>query len=120
MKVAVIGRSEILYRTAELLLGQGYEVPLIVTSKEAPEYSKNVEDFKKLAEKTGAIFVRAIDSDKILSVLKGMSPIDVAVSVNHNGILSQAVIDCFPCGILNAHGGDLPRYRGNACQAWRY
>ena len=21
-------------------------------------------------------------------------------------------------GILNAHGGDLPRYRGNACQAW--
>jgi len=21
-------------------------------------------------------------------------------------------------GILNAHGGDLPKYRGNACQAW--
>jgi UDP-4-amino-4-deoxy-L-arabinose formyltransferase/UDP-glucuronic acid dehydrogenase (UDP-4-keto-hexauronic acid decarboxylating) len=24
----------------------------------------------------------------------------------------------FSMGILNAHGGDLPRYRGNACQAW--
>jgi len=28
------------------------------------------------------------------------------------------VIDLFPLGVLNAHGGDLPRYRGNACQAW--
>jgi len=26
--------------------------------------------------------------------------------------------NCFPLGILNAHGGDLTRYRGNACQAW--
>ena len=24
----------------------------------------------------------------------------------------------FRHGILNAHGGDLPKYRGNACQAW--
>ena len=28
------------------------------------------------------------------------------------------VISIFTLGILNAHGGDLPRYRGNACQAW--
>ena len=30
----------------------------------------------------------------------------------------EEVIDFFELGILNAHGGDLPRYRGNACQAW--
>jgi UDP-4-amino-4-deoxy-L-arabinose formyltransferase/UDP-glucuronic acid dehydrogenase (UDP-4-keto-hexauronic acid decarboxylating) len=28
------------------------------------------------------------------------------------------VIDLFKFGVLNFHGGDLPRYRGNACQAW--
>jgi len=33
-------------------------------------------------------------------------------------VIPQDVIDLFPLGILNAHGGDLPRYRGNACQAW--
>ena len=27
------------------------------------------------------------------------------------------MVDLFPYGILNAHGGDLPRYH-NACQAW--
>ena len=30
----------------------------------------------------------------------------------------MSVINIFPLGILNAHGGDLPLYRGNACQAW--
>ena len=28
------------------------------------------------------------------------------------------MIDLFPLGVLTAHGGDLPRYRGNACQSW--
>lgn len=33
-------------------------------------------------------------------------------------MVPQSVIGLFPLGELNAHGGDLPRYRGNACQAW--
>lgn len=40
------------------------------------------------------------------------------MSLNYSSIISQKVIDLFPLGILNAHGGDLPKYRGNACQAW--
>ena len=32
-------------------------------------------------------------------------------------MFSQSTIDLFPLGIL-IHGGDLPKYRGNACQAW--
>ena len=43
---------------------------------------------------------------------------DIGISMNYPGIIPQSVIDCFPLGVLNAHGGDLPRYRGNACQAW--
>jgi methionyl-tRNA formyltransferase len=43
---------------------------------------------------------------------------DIAVSINYTGVLPQGVIDLFPIGVLNAHGGDLPRYRGKACQAW--
>ena len=33
-------------------------------------------------------------------------------------LIDGEVIDCFKYGIINAHGGDLPRYKGNACQAW--
>jgi UDP-4-amino-4-deoxy-L-arabinose formyltransferase/UDP-glucuronic acid dehydrogenase (UDP-4-keto-hexauronic acid decarboxylating) len=43
---------------------------------------------------------------------------DIGVSINYAGIIPTEVIDIFPFGILNAHSGDLPRYRGNACQAW--
>lgn len=50
--------------------------------------------------------------------IKAAGPVNLALSVNYSGIIPQEVIDLFPLGILNAHGGDLPRYRGNACQAW--
>lgn len=43
---------------------------------------------------------------------------DIAISMNYTGIIPDSVTDLFPYGILNAHGGNLPRYRGNACQAW--
>jgi methionyl-tRNA formyltransferase len=43
---------------------------------------------------------------------------DCVVSVNFTSIISANTIERYPLGVLNAHGGDLPRYRGNACQAW--
>lgn len=43
---------------------------------------------------------------------------EIAVSINYTGVIPQEVINLFPLGILNAHGGDLPKYHGNACQAW--
>jgi UDP-4-amino-4-deoxy-L-arabinose formyltransferase/UDP-glucuronic acid dehydrogenase (UDP-4-keto-hexauronic acid decarboxylating) len=43
---------------------------------------------------------------------------DVGVSANYPVVIPTEVIDSIPHGILNVHGGDLPRYRGNACQAW--
>ena len=118
MRIAIIGRTEVLLETAELLLKQGHSIPLVITAKEAPEYKKNVQDFRSFSEKIGATFIRTsriLDTfDSILSLL----PIDISVSMNYVGIIPQKIIDCFRLGIVNVHGGDLPRYRGNACQAW--
>ena len=63
MKIAIIGRTEVLYDTIGLLLEGGHTITCIITNKEAPEYTKTSADYE-------------------------------------------------------SHGGDLPRYRGNACQAW--
>jgi len=46
------------------------------------------------------------------------NPSEVAFSVNHPYLMSEKIISKFKYGIINAHAGDLPRYRGNACQAW--
>lgn len=118
MRIAAIGRTEILYDTVELLIDQGHEIPLIVTAKEAPEYTKTSDDLKQLAHKIGAKFIHTAQIETILDDLKNMPTIDIAVSINYSGIIPQSIIDSFPFGVLNAHGGDLPRYRGNACQAW--
>lgn len=117
MKIAIIGRTEILYETACMLHAAGHEIVCILTSKEAPEYTRGAEDFRLLAEQWGtpyACSAKIIDYRDFLAA----SGADIAVSINYSGVIPGAVTDLFPLGILNAHGGDLPRYRGNACQAW--
>ena len=120
MKVAIIGRTSILYNCAKILLDNHYEIPLIITSKEAPEYTINSNDFKKLAEDIGAKFIYTpkINEEEIITNILSLGEIDLAVSINYSGVISQKVINLFRFGVLNAHGGDLPKYRGNACQAW--
>lgn len=117
MRIAVIGRSEILYELALFLDKNGHEISCIVTSKEAPEYKRTARDFAILSDR---LKVPYGNGSKIVefSELIQDSQSDIAVSFNYTGIIPQDVIDMFPLGILNAHGGDLPRYRGNACQAW--
>lgn len=117
MKVAIIGRTEILYETVELVLENGYEIPLIITSREAPEYTKTSKDFERLAKKIGAKYIYTNRLDEHKEEIKSAG-CEIAVSLNYSSIISQDVIDLFTLGVLNAHGGDLPRYRGNACQAW--
>ncbi len=118
MRVAIIGRTEILLEAAMLLRSQGHEIAMIVTSKEAPEYTKSSEDFRTLAIEWGVPFVHTPHIEKTIEAIQSIPPIDIGVSLNYCGIIPQSLIDLFSFGILNAHGGDLPQYRGNACQAW--
>ena len=43
---------------------------------------------------------------------------DIAVSINWPTLIRGKALAAFSYGILNAHTGDLPRYRGNACANW--
>lgn len=120
MKIAIIGRTEMLYSTAELLWHEGFEIPLIITSKEAPEYKKSSEDFRALSKKLDACFLLTptLEKEEVMKAINKIPDLKLAISINFTGVISKKIIDLFPLGILNAHGGDLPRYRGNACQAW--
>lgn len=118
MKIAIIGRTEILYNTVKLLCDSGYEIGLILTAKEAPEYEKTSHDFRLLAESLGVPFINSPKIDEQKAYIQSLPPMDIGISVNYTGLISQQIIDLFPLGILNAHAGDLPRYRGNACLAW--
>jgi methionyl-tRNA formyltransferase len=118
MNVTLIGRSAVLYAIGQKLLEQGHTIALIVTSKEAPEHTVTSKDLENFAASIGAEYLYApkIMASDIAPKIAGKN--DIGLSVNYTGIITQDVIDLFAHGILNAHGGDLPRYKGNACQAW--
>jgi len=117
VKIAIIGRTEVLYDTAVKLRDSGHQIVCILTAKEAPEYKRTSEDIRDLAESFGIPFVQGPKIANFRDFLKDTKA-DIGISMNYTGVVPQDIIEIFPMGILNAHGGDLPRYRGNACQAW--
>lgn len=120
VRIAIIGRSQLLLESARRLLEQGNIITLVVTARPAPEYTAGLGEFESLAIQAGAKYILTphINSEQAQDAIRDSGPHDLAVSVNYPGILSQQTIDLFPLGVLNAHAGDLPRYRGNAPLAW--
>jgi methionyl-tRNA formyltransferase len=101
------------------LVNNGHQIIGIITSRSNLESTINEDDIKNYADLINAKFVYdpKITADKLMSEFD-FEQIDIGLSVNYTGIISGDVLNLFKHGVLNAHGGDLPRYRGNACQAW--
>ncbi|HAX49325.1 MAG TPA: formyltransferase family protein [Ignavibacteria bacterium] len=117
MRIVILGRTEYLFETAELL-SKEHEIAAIVTARAMPEYDKNEQDFEQLAKQLNCRFYNSNRVDeKLLNIIKG-SNADVCISLNWVTVLKDDVIGLFKHGILNAHFGDLPSYRGNAVINW--
>lgn len=119
MKIALIGRTAFLLETGNYLLKKDVDIDLVITSKSADHDKITESDFQKFAEKANAKFLKIqnINSETISSILK-KSKLDLGISVNNPLLIKKEIFDQFKFGILNAHAGDLPRYRGNACPNW--
>lgn len=119
MHVTAIGRTRILANTVEEVHSAGHEIDCIITCAAADFYDVTAEDFRELADRVDAEyhFYDSVSDDGLLDILERL-PSEVAVSVNWKYLLGQSVLEVFPHGILNAHAGDLPRYRGNAAPNW--
>ena len=119
MRVAILGRSSLLLRTARLLHDEGHEIGLVGTCRAEDFYRTDESTFEAFAEEVGALFFNdaRINSAERIVDLQG-SECEIAVSVNWLTILREEACAAFPRGVLNAHAGDLPRFRGNACPNW--
>ncbi len=119
MKLAVIGRTHLLLAAAERCLSEGHQVVLVATARAAPEYEAKEDAFEAFAERTGAQFM--VDPDlncpESVAILR-RSGASVGISVNWPTLIRREACSAMQFGILNAHAGDLPRYRGNACPNW--
>jgi len=119
VRVALLGRSQLALRSGEALLSAGHEIALVATAKPAEYYKAGPDEFRAFAGTAGAPFwfSPALRHPDVVARLAAVEP-EVAVSVNWPTIIGREAIAVFRHGILNAHAGDLPRYRGNACPNW--
>lgn len=119
MRVAILGRTKMLYDTMEMLKNAGHEIVIVGTCTAAAEYKIDENDFEKRAKEFQVPFFNNanLTLPYIVELIEKSKP-DIAISVNWITIIRKQTIELFPYGILNGHAGDLPRYRGNACPNW--
>jgi methionyl-tRNA formyltransferase len=105
--------------SAERLAAEGHRIVCVVACAPAPDYGGSVADFEQLAQRHSAPFLysHALDSAEVVTLLYSARP-DIGISAGWPSRIDERTRDLFPFGILNIHGGDLPRYRGNAPFAW--
>lgn len=89
------------------------------TAPAAPEYDVTAEDFARLAADLGVPYFcdPSINRPEYLA-LAAESGAEVAISVNWPALIGPAMLGRFEHGVVNAHAGDLPRFRGNATPNW--
>jgi methionyl-tRNA formyltransferase len=118
VKVAVLGRTRVLSAAAQALHEHGHEAVLVV-APDGPRHTANTALMCDLARALSCPFLGASDlsAPATVAALRD-SGAEVAVSVDWPTIVPAPVLDLFAHGVLNAHAGDLPRYRGNATIAW--
>lgn len=119
MKFAALGRTRWLLDAIVEAEKAGHTPVLLATAPAAPEYGVIEGDFECLSKKYKCPFLSgsSINSNEAVEALRRCGA-DVAISVNWPIIVGPKVLETFEHGVINAHAGDLPRYRGNACPNW--
>lgn len=113
-----MGRTEMLAAAARAVHEHEHEV-VLVAAPTGLRHQADAELLRQVAQELSCPFVEAADlgAHEVLSAIVG-SGAEVGISVNWPTIIPPAALDAFSHGVLNAHAGDLPRYRGNATLGW--
>lgn len=119
MKFAALGRTQWLLDSIRLALQKGHKPVLIATCPAAPEYGATEQDFAKLAHELNCPYFcdTNINKPKYAELIRE-SAAEVAISVNWLTLIGPEIRGAFRYGVINAHAGDLPRFRGNAVVNW--
>ena len=119
MRIAALGRTQWLLDSIRACVEAGHQIVLIGTSQAEREYSVTQRDFKRLAEELKCSFFcdTALHKPEYIQMIRE-SRAEIAISVNWQTMIGQRILDQFKYGVINAHAGDLPRFKGNACPNW--
>jgi methionyl-tRNA formyltransferase len=119
MRYVALGRTSWLYDSIDRLQTAGHDLVYLVTAPAAPEYGVTAQDFVELGSRYG-VRTDTVKGRLSVGIVERLvaSQADVAISVNWPTLIDPNVRGIFRHGVLNAHAGDLPLYRGNAAPNW--
>lgn len=120
MRIIYFGTPDFAVLPLENICKNGYEVVACVTQPDKPRGRKAVmtpSDVKVAAEELG---IPVLCYEKVRNHVEELRALnaDIMVTCAYGQILSQAIIDIAPHGIINIHGSLLPKYRGAAPVQW--
>jgi len=119
LRLGVIGRTEMLLEAARRALSCNHEIAFVATCKPSGHELTTEQDFEELARAAGAPFLRHRELTSKSGIEMAQSArCDLAISMNWLTLIPAHMRVLFGHGVFNAHPGDLPRYRGNACPNW--
>lgn len=116
LRVAVLGRTGMLLEAGRRIHAAGHEIGLVATCAASGHEEASQKDYELWAAQVGAPFIVGPHIGKAQAL--EAATCDIAVSMNWLTILPSSVRCRFPLGVFNAHPGDLPRFKGNACPNW--
>lgn len=115
MRFGIIGRTDHLVNSAIELKSNGHELTFVATYDEGKsELNSNLINFANNSR------VPHFHTRDLLKHYKAIfeTKTEIAISINWKTLIPMPILDIFEFGVINAHMGDLPRYRGNATPNW--
>ena len=117
MRIGIVGRTRWLLDAARAAAAAGHEPVFVYTCRTEGYYGVGEADFERLAAEFDVPFFNGLTIMQDIDRLRAFRA-DVCLSANWITVLREPLLSEFPYGLLNAHAGDLPRYKGNACPNW--
>ncbi len=119
-RVVFLGRGRVGMNILEGLIHEpGVELTGVFTCRATPEVGFTEDDFAGVAAQHGVefFFTNNLNTPSAVDDLSRLDA-DLGVTVSWVHTIASDPIATARHGFINAHGGLLPTYRGNACQAW--
>lgn len=113
MKVLFMGTPQFAAESLKALTVSKHSVVCVVTQPDRALKRGKVEisPVKRFAEAHGLPIFQPVKIRAEADKLRAYGA-DIAVTAAYGQILDAAVLDSFPCGIINVHASLLPKYRG--------
>lgn len=117
MRIVFLGTPDFAVQSLKALISSSHEIVAVVTQPDKPAGRKSVltpSPVKTTALENG---LKVLQYEKIsrdgVDDLKALAP-DIMVTCAYGQILSRAVLEVAPKGVINVHASLLPKYRGAA------